>query len=89
MAQYLLHEERSNGREIDMQDNEGQTALHVAVQTGQGAIVKLLLLSKADLEVRDKGGRTALHLAVLMGEEGILELLLDGKADIGAKIGCG
>ncbi|MCJ1246472.1 hypothetical protein MMC30_003680 [Trapelia coarctata] len=72
---------------IDVQDNDGQTALHITVRTGQGNMVEALLRAGADLEIKDRAGRTALHLAVVMGEEVLVRLLLDGKADAGAKVG--
>jgi len=80
------HHTTHNG--LDVQDSDGQTALHIAVRTGQAPMMKALLRAGADLEVKERAGRTALHLAVVMGEEGLVRLLLlDGKADAGAKVG--
>lgn len=56
----------SNKREralIDMQDEFGLTALHLATVDGNSAIVRMLLQSHADTTLVDDGNRTALTIA--------------------------
>jgi ankyrin repeat protein len=52
------------GADIDLQDNNGSTALHFAAQEQRPEVVKLLLDAGADIEKRDKHGATPLMHAV-------------------------
>lgn len=65
----------------------GQTALHFAVQEGNGQAVRELLshsqIIKA-IDATDKRGRTALHEAAKLGLQGMVEDLLSHRADIDA-----
>lgn len=65
----------------------GQTALHFAVQEGNGRAVRELLshsqIIKA-IDATDKSGRTALHEAAKLGLQGMIEDLLSHRADIDA-----
>lgn len=70
-----------------MQDNEGHTALHVAVSAGQENLVSLLLEAQAEVEMKDNHGRTALHLAVSKGYDQVIDQLLNSRADIDARVG--
>ncbi|KAF4073372.1 hypothetical protein AMELA_G00258010 [Ameiurus melas] len=49
---------------LDIQNDLGQTALHMAVIVGRGECVCALLRAGASVELQDRGGNTALHLAV-------------------------
>ncbi|OKL62368.1 hypothetical protein UA08_02264 [Talaromyces atroroseus] len=59
------------------QNSDGATALHVATELGDEAIVSLLLSYGADSSVRDVRGQDALHLAVSAGHTAIVKLMLD------------
>ncbi len=73
---------------INIQDHEGHTALHMAVMTGQEALVnRLLLAPQVELEVKDFQGSTALHLAIIRQCDKVIQLLLDNNADLNARIG--
>ena len=52
------------GADVNAQNPEGETALHMAASHADGAMVKLLLKAGADVNVRDKDGRTALFEAL-------------------------
>ncbi|KAK1772210.1 ankyrin repeat-containing domain protein [Phialemonium atrogriseum] len=56
--------ERATDDDIDAADEDGQSALHVAVSAGHGPSVALLLLAGADMEKEDGGGRTPLQLGI-------------------------
>jgi len=51
------------GAPIDAADNRGRTALLIAAERGDAAIVSLLLDRGADRIRRDKEGKSALDLA--------------------------
>ena len=70
---------------VNATDSEGQTALHHACASGNLAIVKLLLKSKADCYLQDKSGWTVLHVAAFHNhEEVLLELCKQRHIDYAA-----
>nr|WEV88805.1 CACTUS [Ochlerotatus fluviatilis] len=50
---------------LDIQNDIGQTPLHLSVLTGQPKIVRLLVVAGAKTSIRDIEGNTPLHLACL------------------------
>ena len=52
-----------NGEEINRQDENGDTPLHVAVTNSQPDAVMALLIAGADTTLKNKGGKTAMELA--------------------------
>ncbi|XP_054723181.1 serine/threonine-protein phosphatase 6 regulatory ankyrin repeat subunit A-like [Uloborus diversus] len=60
---------------VDVRDNYGMTALHLAAQRGFTEIVELLLAAGTDPLLQTKEGRTALHLAIDCYREDIAEIL--------------
>jgi len=65
-------------------NEEGATALHLAVQAESELAVALLLLHKADPERREAQGRRALHIAVQLGCGTLVQRLMDAQADVSA-----
>lgn len=63
----------------------GNTRLHEASRLGRWAVVRYLLLKRADPNVVDLAGETPLHLAVRTGSRAIASLLLVARADANAK----
>ncbi|CAG0905905.1 unnamed protein product [Cyprideis torosa] len=53
-----------------------RTALHIAADNAQPAIISLLLQHGADVDARDNEGQTALHVAAQWGHPAIISLLL-------------
>lgn len=86
-----------NGAEVDVKDNDGDTALLVSAGAGPytpvGVVntngpVKLLLKRKANIRATNKDGDTALMLAASYGgyeDAATVKLLLDRGAEIGAR----
>lgn len=74
IRQLLQHPRISPG----VQDNEGNTALHVAMEQGSDLAIQALL-SRRDIDicVRGRQGRTPLHYAVRHGREDIVRRLLN------------
>ncbi|KAK4312305.1 hypothetical protein Pmani_016258 [Petrolisthes manimaculis] len=101
----LLHRSTSQGnlmvvtellktgyRKMDMKNNRGQTALHLASMKGFLDIAKALLEAGAFVEARNEEGITPLHLASRHNKPGLVRLLVEkGGADMQAratKTGC-
>ena len=53
---------------LNIQNQQQQTPLHLAVLTQQHNLVEALVAGGADLEMRDRSGNTALHLACRTGD---------------------
>ena len=63
---------------VNIQDNEDHTLLHIACQANQLKCVELLLSAGADISIKDKQGRTAIALA---SEMSIIKFLIEHGAD--------
>ena len=64
------------GVELDATDEQGYSALHIAVSAGLPASVAALVEMGADLKAGTKDGQTALLLATNLLDPGITSLLL-------------
>lgn len=71
--------------DVNARNNEGETLLHRAVETGMKALAKALLVAGADVRARSKNGETALHLAALHVEPDFTDLLIAAGADLYAR----
>jgi ankyrin repeat protein len=58
-----LEEYIKSGCNINIQNNYGDTLLHIASERGYTEIVKLLLKYKADVNIRNKWNETVLDIA--------------------------
>lgn len=72
------------GALVDCQDNEGNTALHIACKASNNNLVFLLLDYKADTKIKNNLGQTALHVAAQHIPTESVEFLLAFDADINA-----
>ena len=77
-------------RSIDVEgraggEEDGDTCLMAAAESGHLAICRLLLDKGAQLEAKDSYGCTPLHLAALNGHVEIVRLLCDRRADVEAR----
>ena len=48
---------------VDLQDKDGRTPLHVATQAGHASVTKKLLAARCNVDLQDVLGRTALQVA--------------------------
>lgn len=62
-----------------MEDHFEDTALYVAIRTGNITVIDFLVMAGVNLEMRDKDGSTPLHLAAEAGRMDIIRLLLNGS----------
>lgn len=53
---------------LDIQNDDEQTPLHLAVMTRQASVVRRLLIFGASAMIRDGNGNTPLHAACEMGD---------------------
>lgn len=62
---------------LDIQNDDGQTPLHLAVLTQQPKIVRRLILAGANPSLRSFRGNTPLHLACTTGDLASVKALID------------
>ena len=65
---FLLTPDSEQGCSLDVTDNEGNTAWHVAAEGGHIKAVQCLLKEGAQLDSTNHAGCTALHIAARSGE---------------------
>lgn len=70
----------SRGARIDIEDNEGNQALHLAAMNNFPHILRYLLKSGANLNAKGASGRTAVHLA--LGHARALRTLLGAHPNL-------
>lgn len=93
--QYAIHFAASNGNAIriiellrsycipiNLKDEQGRTALHIAILYSRPIITSLLLSLGANPNFQDSDGNTAMHYAVLTGSYKVARELIVHKADL-------
>ena len=71
-----------NEANLDIQDNDGVTALIYASYSGYIEIVKFLVINEADLYIQDNVGDTALITAIKNQHVEIVKYLVENQADL-------
>jgi ankyrin repeat protein len=64
-----------NHADVNANDKDGYTPLHIAAQQGRDDVVKLLLAGGADVNAKDDKGETPLQLAKSSDKTATVELL--------------
>ena len=67
--------------DLDYQDKEGNTYLHLAVLSQQEEIIKSLIEKGININKQNKEGNTALHFAYMINDNSIINILLDNGID--------
>ena len=67
--------------DLDFQDKNGNTYLHLAVTAQQKEIIKILLEKGIDINKQNKEGNTALHLAYWINNKPIINILIENGID--------
>lgn len=68
-----------NGADINFQDKDGDTPMHVAISNGNEWAVEMLIEEGVDINCPDREGCTPLHIAVSTGDCAIIKLVLNAK----------
>lgn len=71
----------AHGADVNIQDNDGDTALHGAAENGDYEIIEMLLDKGANPNARNKQGGTPLMWAAVFGNPEAARLLLNRGAD--------
>ena len=69
-----------HGADISVQNQYGETPLHLASFNGALGVVRMLLEHGADVEAKNNDGKTALQEAVEEGHDEVVELLREHEA---------
>lgn len=72
IVQYLI----GLGAFVDARDNDGRTALHIAVEHQKLFISEELLKQGASADIQDVGGQIVLHKTAALGRESLTTMLL-------------
>ena len=59
---------------LNITNDQGQTALHISAKHGRGDYVQQLLRVNADPNIQDNGGLTPLHVAIGAAADGAFEV---------------
>nr|XP_046239173.1 protein phosphatase 1 regulatory inhibitor subunit 16B [Scatophagus argus]XP_046239174.1 protein phosphatase 1 regulatory inhibitor subunit 16B [Scatophagus argus]XP_046239175.1 protein phosphatase 1 regulatory inhibitor subunit 16B [Scatophagus argus] len=73
------------GEEVNQQDSQGATLLHIAAANGYLQAAELLLEGGARMDLRDSDGWQPLHAAACWGQMQVAELLVSHGASLNAK----
>ena len=74
-----------NGAQVDLTDNDGDSALMLASKAGHSEVVKLLLANNAQVDLTDNDGDSALIYASQEGHSEVVKLLLANNAQVDLK----
>lgn len=73
-----------HGLPLDVQDQEGNTALMLAAYHGHAATVQELIRRGADVDLRNQRDQAPVAGALFKGEDRVVRLLIDAGADLDA-----
>ncbi|EDV25511.1 uncharacterized protein TRIADDRAFT_23713 [Trichoplax adhaerens] len=74
-----------SGRDLEVTDEHGATALHIACANGYYDVAEYLLKNGAKVDKKDKDGWEPIHAAACWGQDGVLELLVKYGANVDAE----
>ena len=66
-----------SGADANLAMADGRTPIHIAAESGNIGVIKLLLENDADILATDEDGETALHKACKMCNFDVLKCLID------------
>lgn len=79
IVEYLFDEQNLNP---NLQDEQHNTPLHLAIEFEKINVVKKLLKSESDLDIANKQGLRPIDVAAVKGNVEVLELFIDDNLDI-------
>ena len=72
----------SESANLNYQNEDGNTALHLSCEEGNYKIIELLIKNKCDLNKGNKANKTPLHISVIKGYYDITKMLINAGADV-------
>ncbi|XP_055296767.1 ankyrin repeat domain-containing protein 29-like [Sitodiplosis mosellana] len=81
----VVDELMKHSSDVNLQNMNGDTALHIAAQKGHSSIVTALLKNDANVNLKNKDGKTPIFIAVEKYRDDIFEDLLKHNADVNVK----
>ncbi|KAA8572388.1 hypothetical protein EYC84_003010 [Monilinia fructicola] len=75
----------SKGANIDLKDNDGDTALIFAILRAKKELAEALLLKKANVDIQNNHGATALHCVEYGISQKVIDLLVEKVANVDLK----
>ena len=83
MVERLCEQEKLD---VNLQNNDGNTPLHLAVQAGKTDVVESLCeQGMLDVNSQNKDGNTPLHLAIMNKNQDLVTKLMDESANVNIK----
>ena len=76
MIKYLVTECKLN---VNVQDNEGDTALHDAAKFGHAVVAQHLVDAGTDITLKNRDGRDALAVATEHQKQKVIDILKKGS----------
>ena len=70
------------GADINAQDNDGDTPLHLAVYNGNVEAVRILTMNKADVHLYNDKGFAPIHLAAIISTPETFKIIVDASGDV-------
>ena len=70
------------GADLDWQDEEGSTALHICAGNNHLKIARMLIDAGADVNIQDEYGWTALHWCARFNSLRLARMLIEAGADV-------
>ncbi|WEW59774.1 hypothetical protein PRK78_005254 [Emydomyces testavorans] len=83
--QNLIYWLLENSADVDIQDQEGRTPIHLAVLGDDERMIGALARASMNCNVLDGDGYTPLHVAAILRKCGIIEELIQNGADVNAR----
>ncbi len=71
----------AKGADVNVTNENGETAVIVAAESGYDAIIEFLITHKANVNIKDNDGDTALDIAKYHGNKSTVNLLLSVGAE--------
>ena len=88
VANFLIREQKELKVNINVKNEDGDTALSLALKYGHFKMVDLLIQARVEVNTRNKAGNSPIHIAVFQGDKGdtrLINKLLDTNVDVNIK----
>lgn len=89
IVEKLVKDYANYKQELDHQDSDGFTALHVAARSGNMTTVKLLVEAGATINLPEMYGFIPVHEAIIAGKHEVVQYLMEQGADVKHTISIG